>query len=189
MTIKTTSDGDAVTTETMADRLRSVQSENWRRMQFTDENTESAWDVYNESLFLGPPESAEQEGANGDAGKGKAKAQEEEKKVEEEEEDLEAVVPRFKIRWGDKELLEAVSDIKKPEPKPVEDPKEAASKAGDKSKDKGKGKEPERPAVEEPPKHKPATRTRGGSTVGSRRGGRPRAPSSKAAASSSTTID
>ena len=100
MTIKTPGDGEAVTTETMADRLRSVQTENWRKMRYTDENEEGAWDIYNESLFLRPKEAPS--GAD---------------------KDLEPLVPKYSSKWGSKQLLEAVSGITqserevKPEPK------------------------------------------------------------------------
>lgn len=182
MTIKTTADGDAVTTETMADRLKSVQSENWRRMHFTDENLQSAWDVFNESLFLAPPaQEEEEEQADKQDGDSKAEAKE-----QAQDDNLESSVPRFKVRWGDKELLEAVSDIKKPEPKAA-DAEKPASK-GEKA-PADKGKQPERPPPEAAPKPKLATKTRGGGAVGRGRGGRPKAGSSKATASSSVTVD
>lgn len=165
MTIKTTAEGEAVTTETMADRLRSVQSENWRRMKFTDENADSAWDVYNESLFLQTDKETEEgqqpKVKEGDAEKDEIKAQEE----------LETSVPRFKTKWGDKQLLEAVSDIKKPEPKEVEDAKKTDPK-------KDKGKQPDRSA-KETAKPKAPSRTRGGGAAGGRRGGRAKVGASK----------
>lgn len=171
MTIKTAADGETVTTETMADRLRSVQSEPWRRMQFTDEDAASAWDVYNESLFL----------QNNTDAAGKEDDKEGEDKAQEQ--DLEESVPRLQTRWGDKELLEAVSDIKKPEPKEVV----AKPAPGSDSKAKGKGKQPEPPA-QEPPKPRAPGRTRGGAAAGARRGGRPKAGASKAG-SSTVNVD
>jgi len=50
MTIKTANNGDAVVTETMADRLRAVQSEPWRKMRFVDENELEAWDVFSQTF-------------------------------------------------------------------------------------------------------------------------------------------
>lgn len=94
MTVKTTTDGNALTTETMADRLRIVQGEPWRKMRYTDENEEAAWDVYSESMFL-RTEGAQQPGeaATKDA------------------RPLEDIVPRFESRWEDKKLLESISGI------------------------------------------------------------------------------
>ncbi|KAF4465693.1 DNA-directed RNA polymerase III subunit rpc5 [Fusarium albosuccineum] len=157
MTVKTTGDGDAVTTETMADRLRAVQSEHWRTVRYTDENEEAAWEVYNESLFLRPAQESE-----GDAEKADAAA--------EDERPLQDAVPRFGLRWDDDQLLEAVSGIekKKPAPEPVikEEPKPAAP-----------AKKPE-PEAEEV--RKPKLRPRGGAATGAaRRGGKARATTSK----------
>ena len=95
MTIKNTAEGDRVTTETMADRLRAVQSEPWRKMRYTDENDEAAWDVFNESLFL----------RTDGAGK--------EKEGEEADDHLETSVPHYATRWEEDDLLEAVSGIEK----------------------------------------------------------------------------
>ncbi|KAK0391408.1 hypothetical protein NLU13_0908 [Sarocladium strictum] len=96
MTVKSTTDGNALTTETMADRLRIVQGEPWRKMRYTDENEEAAWDVYSESMFL---RTAEQH--QGDDKKDVAARS------------LEDMVPRFESRWGDKKLLESISGIVK----------------------------------------------------------------------------
>ncbi|KAM0432908.1 hypothetical protein ACHAPT_004613 [Fusarium lateritium] len=104
MTVKTTGDGDTVTTETMADRLRAVQSENWRTLRFTDENEEAAWEVYNESLFLRPNESEDQ----GEKGKASAAAK--------DERPLEDSVPHLGRKWDDDQYFEAVFKVKKPKP-------------------------------------------------------------------------
>lgn len=152
MTVKTTADGDAVTTETMADRLRAVQTEHWRKMRYTDENEEAAWEVYNESLFLQPLQQ-EEEGAEG--------------KQPEEERPLEDSVPRFGVRWDDKQLLEAVSGIRKPEPEPPavkEVPKEKQPQV------------PVQPAPAVEAARQPKLRPRGGATTMARRGGKARAP-------------
>lgn len=153
MTIKNTADGDSATTETMADRLRYVQTENWRKMRYTDENEEAAWEVYNDSLFLrAQGEAAEQNTAEESPEKGS--------KGSAEEKDLENLVPRFGAKWSDKKMLEAVSGIVKPEPE----------------------SEPE-PQVKPEPKVEPAdegrknkARPRGGAAPTARRGGRAKAP-------------
>ncbi|RBR21551.1 uncharacterized protein FIESC28_04819 [Fusarium coffeatum] len=157
MTVKATGDGDAVTTETMADRLRSVQTEHWRTMHYTDENEEAAWEVYNESLFLRPAQEEDaEEKADG---------------AEENEQVLEESVPKFARRWDDEDLLYAVSGIeKKDPPAPVikEEPKPAASK------------QPEQTAPESEESRKPKLRPRGGAAGGvARRGAKPRAAASK----------
>ncbi|KAL7807291.1 Sin-like protein conserved region domain-containing protein [Trichoderma gracile] len=103
MTIKTTSDGaDGVSTETMADRLRAVQTEPWRKMRYTDENEETAWDVYNESLFLRPRADPTTTG----------------EQQAEAEQDLEELVPTLGNKWDDTQFLESISGFKKPEPVP-----------------------------------------------------------------------
>lgn len=162
MTIKNTADGDAVTTETMADRLRFVQTENWRKMRYTDENEEAAWEVYNESLFL-QPKAEETEDVEGE---GKAKA------GEGAERDMEELVPRFGAKWNDKQLLEAVSGIEKPDPEPEPEIKPEPKDKQDAATDVEDGRKP---------KGKP----RGGAAPAApRRGGR-----AKASAKTTVTID
>ncbi|PTB66711.1 hypothetical protein BBK36DRAFT_1118304 [Trichoderma citrinoviride] len=153
MTIKTTSDGaDGVSTETMADRLRAVQTEPWRKMRYTDENEETAWDVYNESLFLRPR-------ADPTTGEQQAQA--------EADQDLEELVPTLGNKWDDTQFLESISGIKKPEPVP-EPPAEQ------------KKPEPVSAAAtpaEEPRQPPRATRPRAGAAaaMAARRGGRSKA--------------
>ncbi|CAM1511736.1 Fc.00g092490.m01.CDS01 [Cosmosporella sp. VM-42] len=151
MTIKTTADGDAVAVETVADRLRAVQSEHWRKMRYTDENEEAAWEVYNESLFLTP-----------EAEEGKAPEEVVEKPLEES-------VPKFGVRWDDKQLLEAVSGITLPEPAPPavkEEPKPTPVEAA-----------PE-PAQKSEEVRQPKLRPRGGGVpMAARRGGKARSAS------------
>lgn len=157
MTVKATGDGDTVTTETMADRLRAVQTEHWRTMRYTDENEEAAWEVYNESLFLRPAPEENAEEKPDDA--------------EENEPVLEESVPKFARRWDDDDLLYAVSGIKRPKtPEPIvkKEPKPAPAK------------QPEQPGPESEEARKPKLRPRGGAAGGvARRGGKPRAASSK----------
>ncbi|KAH0490952.1 hypothetical protein TgHK011_002398 [Trichoderma gracile] len=86
----------------MADRLRAVQTEPWRKMRYTDENEETAWDVYNESLFLRPradPTTTGEQQADA-------------------EQDLEELVPTLGNKWDDTQFLESISGFKKPEPVP-----------------------------------------------------------------------
>ncbi|PON27094.1 hypothetical protein TGAM01_v204043 [Trichoderma gamsii] len=154
MTIKTAADGtaDGVSTETMADRLRSVQTEPWRKMRYTDENEETAWEVYNDSLFLRPK-------ADPTAGAG-------ESAPAPEDHDLEELVPTLGNKWNDKEFLESISGITKPDPVPVRlVEKKLESKAVT------------APVEEVPPPRTTASRPRAGAAaaLASRRGGRSRA--------------
>ncbi|KAL7804694.1 Sin-like protein conserved region domain-containing protein [Trichoderma aethiopicum] len=159
MTIKTTSDGaDGVSTETMADRLRAVQTEPWRKMRYTDENEETAWDVYNESLFLRPRADPTATTAG-------------EQQQAEAEQDLEELVPTLGNKWDDTQFLESISGIKKPEPAP-EPPAEQKKKPEPVAAAAAAPAEEQR----QPPR---ATRPRAGAAaaMAARRGGR----SSKAA--------
>lgn len=157
MTIKTTTDGDVVATETIADRLRSVQSEPWRTLRHTDENEEAAWEIYNESLFLRPREDA----TTGEGG---------------DETQLAGSVPEFSTKWGDQDLLEAVSGITKPK-----------TPSSLQNKDDTGGKQAQQAQVattqQRPPESKKERTTRprgGGATGAAKRGGKLKASSSKA---------
>ncbi|KAL7932951.1 Sin-like protein conserved region domain-containing protein [Trichoderma chlorosporum] len=149
MSIKTTADGaDGVSTETMADRLRSVQTEPWRKMRYTDENEETAWEVYNDSLFLRPRPDPAAEGAAPDADR-----------------ELEELVPTLGNKWDDKQFLESISGFKKPEPvpEPVEKKPEPPAVVA-------------APPPEEPRQPPRTTRPRAGAAaaLAARRGGRAR---------------
>lgn len=162
MTVKSTGDtADGVSTETMADRLRAVQSEHWRTMRYTDENEEAAWEVYNESLFLRPSRDDDGEAENGKA-----------PEAGHDQRPLEDAVPHFGSRWTDTKLLEAVSGIEKPEPEPEvkEEPKPAPTPIP--------VQPPQQPAPV-PEDRRPKLRPRGGAAAGAvRRGGRTRGQSS-----------
>jgi hypothetical protein len=134
MTIKSAMDGDSggVATETMADRLRNVQTEGWQRMEWVHDEAELAWEAYNECLLLRPGAGAaaaaavkeEEEGgaaaagdgdgeaAGGDKGKGKEVAAD---GVPDESgaADLVDKVAHLKTDWGEQELLQAISGVMK----------------------------------------------------------------------------
>lgn len=177
MTIKNAGDGDKVTTETMADRLRAVQTEPWRKLHYTDENEDDAWDVYTESLFLAPSKEAELQ-AKGKEGE------------EEELPDLETMVSKFGTKWGDDELLEAVSGLRKTdlEPKPVVPviKKEAAPATATTATAQAAKKPANLPAA--PPVARAPARSRGGAAAAARRGGRAKA-AAQAGPSSTVNID
>lgn len=69
MTIKNANDAEAAVTETMADRLRAVQAEPWRRMRFVDENDGEAWDVFTNTFV---PMRGVKEPAEGEEGEAKS---------------------------------------------------------------------------------------------------------------------
>lgn len=129
MTIKSAMDADGgVATETMADRLRNVQTETWQRMEWVHDEAEMAWEAYNECLLLrssatvnhqqeGEGEGGEGEGPEGAEGaeKGKGKDLETEAAAAAGDEsgaaDLVEKVTRLKTDWGERELLQAVSGV------------------------------------------------------------------------------
>ena len=126
MTIKSAMDGDGgVATETIADRLRKVQMEPWRRMEWVHDEAELAWEAYNECLLLRPStESAAggekvvgDEVVDGAVGeekdpKGKGKEVAGSGTVDGGAADLVDRVPHLKTDWGEKELLQAMSGEK-----------------------------------------------------------------------------
>ncbi|KAF9874674.1 hypothetical protein CkaCkLH20_07811 [Colletotrichum karsti] len=168
MTIKTTPDGAAAKNETMADRLRAVQIEPWRKLKYTDENDEAAWDIYQESLILRAPDGNKPPATGEDEEKKKAAiaaGEAETKPVV----DLAVTMARLETKWGDDELLEAVSGIKKPKVMTkAELEAEAAAAAA---------------AEEEARKMKPKAR----GAVASRRGGKARAAPAQASSSMDLT--
>ncbi|KAF6831738.1 DNA-directed RNA polymerase III complex subunit rpc37-like protein [Colletotrichum musicola] len=167
MTIKTTADGSQAKSETMADRLRSVQIEPWRKLRYTDENDEAAWDIYQESLILrAPGDNGKPPPAGDDEEKEKKAALDAETKPAV---DLADCLSKLETKWGDDELLEAVSGIKKPKVlTKAELEAEAAAAAA---------------AEEEARKMKPKAR----GAVAPRRGGKARAAPAQASSSMDLT--
>ncbi|KAI0460287.1 Sin-like protein conserved region-domain-containing protein [Xylaria acuta] len=76
MSIKSAdSGGGGLTTETMADRLRTVQTEAWSRLQYEDDESAKSWNVFNNNLvYRGAKKAAANQGQDEDKGKGKGKA-------------------------------------------------------------------------------------------------------------------
>ena len=81
MTVKGAADDDTLTTDTMADRLRGVQQEPWRRLAVAGEDSDDAWAAFHEGLVFG----------------GEAQPD----------------PPRLATDWGDRELFDAISGIKR----------------------------------------------------------------------------
>ncbi|KAK3307231.1 DNA-directed RNA polymerase-like protein [Chaetomium strumarium] len=128
MTIKSAMDADGgVATETIADRLRNVQTETWQRMEWVHDEAEMAWEAYNECLLLrtgssnnkaddgGGGDDVDAEVGGGDTGKGKGKevlaATEAGAPSNDDSSaaDLVDKVARLKTEWAEQELLQAMS--------------------------------------------------------------------------------
>jgi DNA-directed RNA polymerase III subunit RPC5 len=151
MSIKTAGEGDSVTTETMTDRLRAVQSEIWRKLEYVRDAEDAAWDVYNESLLL-----ASKDGAAYEEG-GTPK-------------DLEESVPRLETTWTQQQLFENITGTKSYfEPKKNGNPKgKEVDKAPVSIKSKSQNDAEHASTEAEPKKPKP----RGRPSAASKRGGR-----------------
>ncbi len=116
MTIKSAMDADGgVATETMADRLRNVQTETWQRLEWVHDEAELAWEAYNECLLLRSGGGVAAPAVEGEEGKGKGKepaagvasAAGDESGAA----DLVEKVTRLRTDWGEQELLQAVSGV------------------------------------------------------------------------------
>ena len=179
MTIKSAAtDGAEVVTETIADRLRAVQVEGWRRMEYADEDTEDAWIAYQESLLIPRPEavSAAAGGAAGegaDSGKGKELAF-----AGAPADELHESVDKLQTEWGEEELLRALAGIKADDPKPGEEAVRETAKNISATANKNKERQTAAPASTEAPAtaaepRKRAARSRTtGTGAAPRRGGR-----------------
>ncbi|AEO60813.1 hypothetical protein MYCTH_2120781 [Thermothelomyces thermophilus ATCC 42464] len=150
MTIKSAMDADGgAATETMADRLRNVQTETWQRMEWVHDEAEMAWEAYNECLLLRPGNggggaaaaaAAEGEAAE-DKGKGKEVAGAAEAAAaaaaatsadESGAADLVDKVPWLKTDWEEQELLRAGKEtaVKMEEPAAAESRRQVGRTGG-----------------------------------------------------------
>ncbi|KAK4100791.1 hypothetical protein N658DRAFT_472263 [Parathielavia hyrcaniae] len=124
MSIKSAMDADGgVETETMADRLRGVQTETWQRMDWVHDEAEMAWEAYNECLLLRAGSGSnsnnasgerEEEGEGKGTGKGKGKAAEGSGAAAADDSgaaDLVEKVAQLKTDWGEQELLRAINGV------------------------------------------------------------------------------
>ncbi|KAI0020219.1 Sin-like protein conserved region-domain-containing protein [Xylariomycetidae sp. FL0641] len=105
MSIKSAGSGTGeATTETMADRLRSVQLEPWRKLKYEDDESPRSWNMFSNNLIYRGAK------AKGDADeKDKGKGKEKETAAGE----LEASdAQQLKVLWGTEEYLKAVSGMK-----------------------------------------------------------------------------
>jgi hypothetical protein len=113
MSIKSAMDADGgVATETMADRLRNVQTETWQRMEWVHDEAEMAWEAYNECLLLRPGQGGSNNQRPGEEGEDKGKGKQVEGAGPGDESgaaDLVEKVAQLKTDWGEQELLRAIS--------------------------------------------------------------------------------
>ncbi|OIW28686.1 DNA-directed RNA polymerase III complex subunit Rpc37, partial [Coniochaeta ligniaria NRRL 30616] len=170
MTIKSMADGNEAAEETMADRLRGVQVEPWKKMDFADEESPDSWITYQENLLLHTDEGGDEKGAD-TKGKGPDVKAGEETEAEDGKEgnagapDLDERVYGLGTDWGEDELLRAVSGIKADDKKPGE---EAVTDRVD-AKARGKGKAPVKKELGVKPEP-------GAEADGAKKVGRPRKP-------------
>lgn len=176
MTIKS-STGDDVVTETMADRLRGVQLEPWKKMEYIEEYDLETWDMYKKSLLM----YTEPDFAPEDKGKGKEPAADEADEPltinvgNAGADDLNEQVFGLGMDWGEDELLRAVSGIKRDDKKPGEEAVTEPSGAVKKAIAPKKAEAVVKPEVTSPVKTR--HRARRPAPGAARRGGRAAGPS------------
>ncbi|KAB5539576.1 Sin-like protein conserved region-domain-containing protein [Coniochaeta sp. 2T2.1] len=128
MTIKSMGDGsDEAVTLSMADRLRHVQLEHWKKVDFAHEESKDAWVTYQQSLLLQTFDGVEEEGKPVPMtdDKGKEPAVEGQQGQEDVGNagapDLSDRVHGLGTEWEEDQLLRAVSGIKATDKKPGEE--------------------------------------------------------------------
>lgn len=136
MTVKQTADGsEEVVQETMADRLKRVQLDPWRRMRYVHDEASDSWAVAEDVLFLHRPEAP--------AAAAAATGKEPEVPDEPGMPGLVDEVARLRTGWDEDGMLETASGIAKPKDVKIEisddepPPPPAASPS---ARAKGKGK-------------------------------------------------
>lgn len=100
MTIKQSKDGgdDELVQETMADRLKKVQTETWRKMRYVHDESSDAWAMSEEVLYLDDAKGKQAEGGGGHAVA-----------------DLADKVAALSTGWREVSMLETTSGIQNPE--------------------------------------------------------------------------
>ncbi|KAK7721206.1 hypothetical protein SLS64_001502 [Diaporthe eres] len=139
MTVKQNTDGsEEIVQETMADRLKKVQLEAWKKMRYVHEEASDSWAVAEEALYLHQPEPA---AADQDAGSAKGKGPEVEADPLSQPglPDLVDKVAQLRTGWDEDSMLETTSGIARPQ-KNVKIEISDDEPAGPTSRAKGKGK-------------------------------------------------
>jgi hypothetical protein len=103
--------GEDEVIETMKDRLKSIQQERWQRFEYVHDESEAAWEAYNEGLFLDTNKTnkaaaddteMQEPGSTEDKGKGKQALTVEDDSAEDEK------LERLVGDWGEEDLLRAL---------------------------------------------------------------------------------
>lgn len=141
MTVKQNTDGsEEIVQETMADRLKKVQLEAWKKMRYVHEEASDSWAVAEEALYLHQPEPAAAEQGAGGGAKGKAPEAEADPLSQPGLPDLVDKVAQLRTGWDEDSMLETTSGIARPQKNvkiEISDDEPAAEPA---SRAKGKGK-------------------------------------------------
>lgn len=159
MTVKQNTDGsEEIVQETMADRLKKVQLEAWKKMRYVHEEASDSWAVAEEALYLHQPEGGVAAAAAADQGGGKGKEAEADVLSQPGLPDLVDKVARLRTGWDEDSMLETTSGISRPKKVKIEisddEPAESASKA------KGKARATSTTTVKATPRGKRATTTK-----------------------------
>ncbi|KAI8632137.1 Sin-like protein conserved region-domain-containing protein [Xylariaceae sp. FL1651] len=105
MSIKSAdSGGGELTTETMADRLRVVQTEAWRRLKYEDDESARSWTVFSNNLVY--------RSASGEKDQDKGKGKEKEAHVIDIDSSSSSDSEQLKAQWDADEFLKAISAMK-----------------------------------------------------------------------------
>ncbi|TGJ80944.1 hypothetical protein E0Z10_g7816 [Xylaria hypoxylon] len=110
MSIKSAdSGGGELTTETMADRLRTVQTEAWSRLQYEDDESAKSWNVFNNNLvYRSVKKGAADQEKDGDKSKGKGK----EVDVIQIDSSSSSDSEQLQAQWETDDFLKAISAMK-----------------------------------------------------------------------------
>ncbi|KUI53832.1 DNA-directed RNA polymerase III subunit rpc5 [Cytospora mali] len=136
MTVKQTADGsEEIVQETMADRLKKVQLEPWKRMRYVHEEASDSWAVAEDALFLHRAEAAAAAAA---AEQGASSGKEPEVLDQPNMPELVEKVAQLRTAWNEDGMLETTSGISKPKNVKIEISDDEP--AGPSSKAKGKGR-------------------------------------------------
>lgn len=147
MTLKAAmDDAGGVSAETITDRLKAVQRESWRKLEYVHDESDAAWATYNKCLLLksGQPGGPQ---ADDKKGKGKVPATGEDPNDDSGSPELVERVPHLRTNWDEDDLLRAMAGIGKHDKKPGEEAiaptqSQAALAAKMEAASKGKGKAP-----------------------------------------------
>ncbi|KAJ8124559.1 hypothetical protein O1611_g9082 [Lasiodiplodia mahajangana] len=110
MSIKSAdSGGGELTTETMADRLRTVQTEAWSRLQYEDDESLKSWNVFNNNLVY---RNAKKAADNQDKDEGKGKGKEKAVDVIQIDSSSSSDSEQLQAQWETEDFLKAISAMK-----------------------------------------------------------------------------